>query len=129
MADALPRVLLDHLHTAFVARGDKRNRVPVAPSTSRPSDAMHIFSGHRNVKVNHMGNLFNIYPTRHDIGCHQDFEVALFETLDDALAFVLCQVAVDGNRAIASFTEGFCQLCRASAGLGENHRVLQVFHF
>ena len=111
----------------FIFICDQCERVAGALSASRATDAMDVgirSIGH--VKVDDMGDAFNIETTRCDISGDHDGEMSALETTERVLALPLCAVAVqacDSKPRVRDLPRHFI---RAMFGAGEDQHRIRV---
>ena len=93
--DGVAGVTFDLTHLPAVVRCGERNRNPIQARTTGATDAMHVvFSGFRQIVVEHMRDRFHVDAARGDIGGDQHAHIAAAQLGQRTIALRLIHVTV-----------------------------------
>ena len=94
-------------HRTVVRCRNEHDGKPLRSRAARAADAVHIVFRHiGHVVIDDDGKLFNIKTARGNVGCHENFALALFEGFKRGRAFFLRFVPVNGVGLDARLREG-----------------------
>ena len=128
VGDLLVDQLVDLVQEGAVVLGHEGDRAPRAAHARGSPDAVHVVLrvlGH--VEVEHVGHALNVEPARGYVGRDHQLEVALAEALQDPLALLLAQVAVDLARVEARLAEALGDPVGPALGAREHDPLLGLF--
>ena len=116
--------LLDTAELALLLLVDEGQRPPRGARTRRTADAVDIILGVvRHVVVDHHAYIFDVDASRHDVGGHQQVDLAVLEIEHHLLALGLIQIGVHGRRIEVHPLEGESQLLDFQLRRGEDDRL------
>ena len=120
----------DGAEVAFFFLGDKREGVAGEGGAAGAADAVDVVFGEVGaVKINDVGDGFDIDAAGGDVGGDEDAVVAVFETGEGGGALALGAVAVDGGAGDAVFLEVVGEAVGAVLGAGEADDGLKFLIF
>ena len=112
---------LDVLEQPVLPRLDQRDRDPLAPRATGPTDPVDVAVRRgRYVVVDDVADVPDVETSGRDIGGHQDVEGAVPEARHDPVALLLGQAAVERRRVPAATAERLGQVVDLATSPGEH---------
>ncbi len=84
---------------------------------------------HRDVVVNNQADTLNVQTTCCHVGCNQDIQTTVFQTLQSLLTQGLVHVAVQRCAVVAATFQGFSHFQGRIFGTNEDDRRIKIFCF
>ena len=84
---------------------------------------------HRDIVVNHQADTLNVQATGRNVGCNQDIQTTVFQTLQSLLTQGLVHVAVQRSAAITATLQRFGHFQGRVFGTNEDNRRIKIFRF
>ena len=84
---------------------------------------------HRDVVVYNQADTFNVQTTCCHVGCNQDIQTTVFQTLQSLLTQSLVHVAVQRCAVVAATLQGFSYFQGRVFGTHEDNRRIKIFRF
>jgi hypothetical protein len=127
--DGLARGALDGAQHAPLARGDEQDGLAGAPGAAGAADAVDVGLGVvGDVVVDDMADALDVEPAGGDVGGDDDVELAALQPLDDLLAELLRQVAVERRGGVAAGLQALGQLGGGGLGAHEDQQRIEGLH-
>ncbi|CCK04991.1 hypothetical protein BN129_3793 [Cronobacter sakazakii 701] len=109
---------------------NEQQRTTCTARTTGTADTVNVRLGvHRDVVVHHKADTLNVQTTRRNVGCDQDIQTAVFQTLQRLLAQGLVHVTVQRGAVVAAALQRFSHFQGRVFGAHEDNRRVKIFRF
>ena len=109
---------------------NEQQRTASTTRTTGTTDTVNVrFGVHRDVVVNDQADTLNVQTTCRNVGCDQDIQTTVFQTIQSLLTQGLVHVTVQRGAVVAATFQGFSHFQGRVFGTNEDNRRIKIFRF